>query len=171
MDSAAAEINELLALRHRHAASTEDDFLVQNRKNLIDTQLAAFARLTFLVQWIAASALFVSSLGVFAVTWIGIRNRTREIGARRAIGATRSDILIQFFAEGTHGASIGGVTGIAVGNIALHAIDARLSQPFLFSTTASLVEVTLSMIIYSTFTFISSLRAIRIQPLVALRAE
>ena len=50
MDSAAAEINELLAFRHRHAASAEDDFLVKNRKSLIDTQLAAFARLTFLVQ-------------------------------------------------------------------------------------------------------------------------
>lgn len=171
MDSIAEEINQLLAVRHRHAASAETDFLVQNRKSLIDTQLAAFARLTFLVQWIAASALFVSSLGVFAVTWIGIRNRTREIGTRRAIGATRSDILIQFFAEGTLGALIGGVTGIVVGNIALRAIDARLSQPFLFSGNPSLFEVMVSMIIYSTFTFISSLRAIRIQPLVALHGD
>lgn len=171
MDSGAVEIHQLLAVRHRHTASAEDDFLVQNRKSLIDTQLAAFARLTFLVQWVAASALFVSSLGVFAVTWIGIGNRTREIGTRRAIGATRSDILIQFFAEGTLGALLGGAAGIVVGYIALRAIDARLHQPFLFSTTASLVEVLASMMLYSTFTFISSLRAIRVQPLVALRAE
>lgn len=171
MDSAAGEINELLAVRHKHAASAEDDYLVQNRKSLIDTQLAAFGRLTFLVQWIAASTLFVSSLGVFAITWIGIRNRTREIGTRRAIGATRSDVLIQFFAEGTLGALTGGATGIVVGNIALRALDARLSQPFLFSTTASLFEVLASTMLYSTFTFVSSLRAIRIQPLVALRAE
>jgi len=171
MDTAAAEVSDLLALRHRHTAFAGNDFLVQNRKSLIDTQLSAFARLTFLVQWIAASAFFVSSLGVFAVTWIGIRNRTREIGTRRAIGATRSDILIQFFAEETLGALVGGVGGIVVGNIALHVVDARLSQPFLFSATESFVEVMLSMIIYSTFTFISSLRAIHIQPLVALRAE
>jgi putative ABC transport system permease protein len=171
MDSSAAEINQLLATRHRHATSAQDDFLVQNRKSLIDTQLAAFARLAFLVRWIAASALFVSSLGVFAVTWIGIRNRTREIGTRRAIGAARSDILLQFFAEGTLGALIGGVSGIVLGNLALRVIDARLNQPFLFSTRASLVEVLASMLLYSTFTFISSLRAVRIQPLVALRAE
>jgi putative ABC transport system permease protein len=167
----AAEIDQVLAARHRHTASAETDFLVQNRKSLIDTQLAAFARLTFLVKWIAASALLVSSLGVFAVTWIGIRNRTREIGTRRAIGATRSDILLQFFAEGTLGAVLGGAAGIVAGNIALRAIGARLSQPFVFSTTASLFEVLASVTLYSTFTFISSLRAIRIQPLVALRAE
>jgi putative ABC transport system permease protein len=171
MDSSAAEINQILSVRHRHAAPAEDDFLVQNRKSLIDTQLAAFERLSFLVQWIAASALFVSSLGIFAITWIGIRNRTREIGTRRAIGATRSDILIQFFAEGTLGAMFGGIAGIVVGNIVLRAIDARLSQPFVFSTTVSFSEVLASITLYSAFTFISSLRAIRIQPLVALRAE
>jgi putative ABC transport system permease protein len=171
MDSSAAGINQLLEVRHRHRVSGEDDFLVQNRKSLIDTQLSAFARLTFLVRWIAASALVVSSLGVFAVTWIGIRNRTREVGTRRAIGATRSDILVQFFAEGILGALIGGALGIVIGQIALRAIDARLSQPFIFSTPVALGEVLASMTLYSAFTLISSLRAIRIQPLVALRAE
>jgi putative ABC transport system permease protein len=171
MDSGAAEIDQVLAARHRHAPSAEADFLVQNRKSLIDTQLSAFARLTFLVKWIAASALLVSSLGVFAVTWIGIRNRTREIGTRRAIGATRSDILLQFFAEGTLGAVLGGTAGIVAGNIAGRAIGARLSQPFVFSTTASLFEVLASITLFSSFTLISSLRATRIQPLVALRAE
>jgi putative ABC transport system permease protein len=171
MDNSAAKINQLLESRHRPTSSGENDFLVQNRKSLLDTQLSAFARLTFLVRWIASSALVVSSLGVFAITWIGIRNRTREIGTRRAIGATRSDILIQFFAEGTLGALIGGATGILVGNLALRTIDSRLNQPLVFSETAALGEVLASVMLYSTFTFISSLRAIRIQPLVALRAE
>jgi ABC-type antimicrobial peptide transport system permease subunit len=79
--------------------------------------------------------------------------------------------LLQFFAEGTLGAMIGGVTGIVVGSFALRAIDARLSQPFMFSTTKCLVEVLASMTLYATFTLISSLRAIRIQPIVALRGE
>jgi len=157
--------------QNRHAAFAEDDFLVQNRKSLIDTQLAAFARLTFLVKWIAASALFVSSLGVFALTWIGIRNRTREIGTRRAIGATQFDIAIQFFAEGILGAMIGGALGIALGFIALCTIDARLSQPFVFSLRSALGEVNAAMMIYCVFTLISSLRAIRVQPIVALHAE
>ena len=128
-------------------------------------------RLTFLVRWIAGSALVVSFLGVFAVTWIGIRNRTHEIGTRRAIGGTRVDILLQFFAEGTIGALIGCGSGMALGYFALRVLGARLSQPLIFSTSAAIVEVFSSVALYSTFIFISSLRAIRIEPLVALRSE
>jgi putative ABC transport system permease protein len=113
----------------------------------------------------------VSSLGVFAVTWIGIRNRTREIGTRRALGAKRVDILLQFFSEGTMGALIGCGTGMGTGYLALCVVAAQLRQPLIFSTSAAGLEVLLSVALYSTFTLMSSLGAIRIAPLVALRAE
>ena len=172
MDSAADQIHQLVGRRHHyHGALFEDDFIVQNRKSLIDTQLSAFSRLTFLVRWIALSALVVSSLGVFAVTWISIRNRTREVGTCRAIGATRRDILVQFFAEGSLGAFVGGSAGIAFAYAALRFIDGRVQQPFLFSATDAFLEAFTSIALYSAFTLISSLRAIRIQPLVALRTE
>jgi putative ABC transport system permease protein len=171
MDSIANQIHQILEGRHRRAASSDDDFLVQNRKSLIDTQLSAFSRLTFLVRWIAFSALVVSSLGLFAVTWIGIRNRTREVGTRRAIGATQRDILVQFFAEGSLGALVGCSAGVVVAYVALQLIDARVSQPFVFSATDALLKTFTSVALYSAFALISSLRAIRIQPLVALRTE
>jgi putative ABC transport system permease protein len=171
MESATDQIHQLVGRRHHHGASFEDDFLVQNRKSLIDTQLSAFSRLTFLVRWIAVSALVVSSLGVFAVTWIGIRNRTREVGTCRAIGATRRDILVQFFSEGSLGALVGGSAGVAFAYAVLRFIDGRVQQPFLFSATDAFLEAFTSIALYSAFTLISSLRAIRIQPLVALRTE
>ena len=171
MDSTADQIHQILERRHRRPASSDDDFLVQNRKSLIDTQLSAFSRLTFLVRWIALSALVVSSLGLFAVTWIGIRNRTREVGTRRAVGATRRDILVQFFAEGSLGALVGCSAGVAIAYIALRFIDGRVPQPFLFSATDAFLEALASIALYSAFALISSLRAIRIQPLVALRTE
>jgi len=171
MDNATKQIRRLLEERHRHLASAGDDFVLQNRKSLLETQLSAFARLTFLVRWIAGSALVVSSLGVFAVTWIGIRNRTREVGTRRALGATRADILLQFFSEGMLGALMGCGTGMGTGYLVLRSVDARLSQPLMLSTSAAGLEVFVSVAVYSTFTLISSLRAIRIEPLVALRAE
>ncbi len=123
------------------------------------------------MRWIALSALVVSSLGLFAVTWIGIRNRTREVGTRRAVGATRRDILVQFFAEGSLGALVGCSAGVAIAYIALRFIDGRVPQPFLFSATDAFLEALASIALYSAFALISSLRAIRIQPLVALRTE
>ncbi|HEY0797379.1 MAG TPA: ABC transporter permease [Acidisarcina sp.] len=151
--------------------SRNRDFQIQNRKSLIETQLASFGRLTFLVNWVALSALAVSSLGVFAITWIGIKNRTREIGTRRAIGARIADILVQFFAEGMIGACTGCALGAALSYIALRIIDERIGQPFLFSNSAALWEVAVSLTLYSTFTLISSIRAIRVRPLEALRSE
>jgi len=171
MDDATEQIRQLVGERHRHIALVGDDFVLQNRKSLLDTQLSAFGRLTFLVRWIAGSGLVVSSFGVFAVTWIGIRNRTREVGTRRALGATRLDILLQFFSEGTLGALIGCGTGMATGYLVLRAIAARLNQPLMFSMAAAGLELFLSVALYSTFTLTSSFRAIRIEPLVALRAE
>ena len=93
------------------------------------------------------------------------------MGTRRAIGATRKDILLQFFAEGTLGAAVGCSAGVAVAYIALRSIDARIQQPFLFSATAVSREAFASITLYSAFTLISSFRAIRIQPLVALSTE
>jgi ABC-type antimicrobial peptide transport system permease subunit len=170
-NDATDQIRELLGERHRHVALSGDDFVVQNRKSLLDAQLSAFARLTFLVRWIAGSAILVSSLGVFAVTWIGIRNRTREIGTRRALGAKRIDILLQFFSEGTMGALIGCSTGMGTGYLLLRILAARLSQPLIVFTSVTLGEFFVSVALYSMLTLISSLRVIRIKPLVALRAE
>jgi putative ABC transport system permease protein len=171
MDYDADLIYQLVAKRHRRRASSDDDFLVQNRKSLIDTQLSAFSRLTFLVGWIAASALAVSSLGVFAVTWIGIRNRTREVGTRRAIGATRIDILVQFFTEGVLGPIFGCLSAIPIAYLALSLVDARVMQPLIFSPGAAFAEALGSITLYAAFALLSSLRAIQIQPMVALRSE
>ncbi|MEO8727444.1 MAG: ABC transporter permease [Acidobacteriaceae bacterium] len=171
MDAAATQLTALLELRHRRLTQGAPDFQVQSRKALIDAQFASFARLTFLLRWIALSALEVSSLGLFAVTWIGAKNRSREIGMRRAIGATRRDILLQFFTEGMAGGLLGVVLGSVLGNIALRMIDARTHQPFVFSLEAALAEALLLVLLYALFTLGASLRSIRVQPLVALRAE
>ncbi|WP_263355049.1 ABC transporter permease [Acidicapsa acidisoli] len=171
MDAAATQITEVMEQRHRRLASGEPDYQIQNRKSLIDTQLASFARLTFLIRWVASSALAVSMLGVFAVTWIGVRNRTREVGTRRALGATRADILFQFFAEGSFGAVLGCSAGVASGYLALRYLDLRAGQPFLLSTTDALLEAAVSMAFFAMFTLASAIRGIRIEPVRALRTE
>jgi putative ABC transport system permease protein len=170
MESAVERIHNVLRERHRRVASNGEDFLLQNRKSLLETQLASFARFTFLVRWIAVSALVVSSLGILSLTWMGLRDRTREIGTRRAIGATRFDILIQFFIEGTIGVLFGSGSGMVIAYLVL-IIDRRLDLPLLFSAPQAFGEVLSAFSIYSVFTLLSSLRAIKVQPMLALQSE
>ncbi len=170
MENAASEIAGILERQHRFLSATGPDFEVQNQKALLDTQLAAFRRLTFFLRWIAASTLTVASLGIFGVAWIGVGQRTREIGTRRAIGATRPDVLIQFFVEGIAGPVLGCGAGVVTAWLALRAIDARARQPFLFSGPTIAGAATVSLLLYAALTLLCCLRAIRVGPSVALRA-
>lgn len=171
MDEVERELTVQLEQRHKRSPPRQADFQVQNQQRLLDTQLAAFQRLTFYVRWIAFSMLAVSALGVLATTWIAVRNRTREIGIRRAIGATRTDILMQFFAEGMMGSFTGCAAGLVAGYFILLIVAERAGQPFLFSIPAALAEGFASMALYAGFTAISSLRAIFIDPTSAFRVE
>ena len=140
-------------------------------KSPIDTQLSAFARLTFLVCWIAVSALVVSSLGVFAVTWIGSRNHRRDwYSPSNWSNADRHSHAILLRSELSAPWS-------AV------AAESRLLTPLCVSSThwsnsrscfrrpLPPSETVASIMLYSGFALLSSLRAVGIQPLVALRTE
>jgi putative ABC transport system permease protein len=171
MDEAAAQTGEILERRHRFISVTGRDFQVRNQKALLETQLAAFARLSFFLRWIAVSTLTVASLGIFGVAWIGVGQRVREIGTRRAIGATALDVLVQFFAEGMTGSAIGCAVGIAAAWFLLRVIDARADQPFLFSAELVAGPAAVSLALYGVATLLCCFRAIRVDPSVALRAE
>jgi putative ABC transport system permease protein len=171
MDVTAARIAQVLELRHRFLSVTGPDFEVQNQKALLDTQLEAFRRLTFLLRWIAASTLAVASLGILGVAWIGVGQRVREIGTRRAIGATATDVLTQFFTEGIAGPLLGCGAGIGAAWLVLRAIDARVRQPFLFSVQTVLSAAALSLLLYAGSTLLCCFGAMRVEPSVALKTE
>ena len=111
MAQAETAITQLLRKRHRSSAARPDDFQVQSQRELIETQMAAADRLQFLVSWIGFSAIAVSGLGILAIAWIAVRDRTREIGTRRALGATANDVFFQFAFE----ACVLAITGIVIG--------------------------------------------------------
>ena len=87
MEQAEKEITSLLRVRHRISEFRPADFQVQSQRELIDTQMAAADRLQFLVRWIGFSALIVAGLGILSIAWVAVRDRTNEIGTRRALGA------------------------------------------------------------------------------------
>jgi putative ABC transport system permease protein len=171
MDASARMIGGILRARHRTMAGQRDDFQVQNQKELVDTQLASSARLVFFVRWIGVSGLMVSGLGILAIAWITVRDRTTEIGTRRALGATASDVFFQFVFEASVLAAIGAVSGLWIGRVASAVIAARANLPFVFERTPAMMALATALFLNLLFSAWPAFRAARLDPIKALNYE
>ena len=171
MDHAAAAVSDLLNLRHRMSLTRPGDFQVQNQKELVDTQLASSARLAFFVRWVGWSGLLVSGLGVLAMAWIAVRDRTTEIGTRRALGATRADVFRQFVFEASVLAMLGSVAGLCLGWLGTEAVAARALLPFVFDRGTATLAIGSSLVVNAAFSTWPAYRAARLDPVVALKHE
>lgn len=126
----------------------------------------------FLVMIILASvALLVGGIGVMAIMMVSVTARTREIGIRKALGATQRDILIQFLIEAATLTGIGGVigiiVGIAAGQLATFAMDVKAETPVSLTIVAVVVSVAIGLI----FGVVPARRAAKLDPIEALRYE
>jgi putative ABC transport system permease protein len=171
MDVSARAITEVLHVRHRTSGTQRDDFQVLNQKELVDTQLASAARLAFFIRWIGVSGLIVSGLGVLAIAWITVRDRTTEIGTRRALGATASDVFFQFTFEASVLAVLGSGTGFWLAGVASHLAAARAHLPFVFERPAALVALATGLVLNLVFAAWPASRAARLDPIQALKHE
>jgi putative ABC transport system permease protein len=171
MDDAAENIRALLHQSHRIRPSQADDFQLQNQKTLLDTQAVASARLAFFLRWIGGSALAVSGLGILGITWIAVKERTREIGTRRALGATARDVFLQFLFEGVALALLGGLTGLSLSWPVSLLISKWVQLPFVFERVAAMVALTAATFLNLAFSVISSSRAAGLNPSEAIRYE
>jgi putative ABC transport system permease protein len=165
------DVRELLRQRQRLAEGRPDTFTIQNQTTLLKTEQETAQSMTLLIGSVAGIALLVGGVGILAVMLISVRERTREIALRRAVGARRRDVQIQFLLEAALLAGTGGSLGVLVGlmatraSAALGAWDTVLSWPsaglgFAFSVTVGLV-----------FGLYPALSAARLEPIAALRAE
>jgi putative ABC transport system permease protein len=170
LDRAEMEIQDLLRERHR-LRGKRDDFTIQNQATLIAAERETLRDMTLLIGSVAAISLVVGSVGILAVMLLSVRERTREIGLRRALGARCRDIQFQFLMESTMLASAGGIIGVmgGIGIVYLMPLlgywEASLSWPIIvgtlfFSTTVGII-----------FGYYPAVRAARLEPVVALRAE
>lgn len=171
MDAAAEKSRSLLRQFHHLQLSQPDDFQIQNQKSLIDTQTDAAQRLGFFLRWIGASALAVSGLGIVAITWIAVKERTREIGTRRALGATGADIFLQLICETLALALAGGLLGIIFSWPTSRWISDSVQLPFVFDRESALFAFLASATLNLVFSILPSRKAASISPLEALRFE
>jgi len=126
MDQAEAEIRAILRQTHHLRRGRPDDFTIQNQASVLEAQRQSSQTFTLLTTTIAAVSLIVGGIGILAVMLISIRERTKEIGIRRAVGARKSDILIQFLSEALLLSITGGIIGIISG-ISLSAVIAAFA--------------------------------------------
>jgi|JRYD01.1.fsa_nt_gb putative ABC transport system permease protein len=171
LPGAAREVTALLRERHRTGSFRPDDFSVLNQQALGDTRLAASERLGFFVRWIGLSALLVAGVGVLAMAWITVRDRTREIGTRRALGATAADVFRQFAFEAMVLAVAGAACGLVLGWGASLLIAARAGLPFVFDAGNAALAFVAAIVINLAFVSWPARRAARLDPIEALRDQ
>ena len=111
---AAEEISHILRTRHRTEIGA-DDFTILTQQDFLDTVRTITGVLTIFLGGIAAISLLVGGIGIMNIMLVSVTERTREIGLRKALGARRADILIQFLTESSVLSMIGGLIGIALG--------------------------------------------------------
>ncbi len=170
MDQAAAAIADLLRERHRLPPGAADDFTLQSQTSLLAAQAAVSSTFTALLGSIGGVSLLVGGVGILAIMLISVRERTREIGIRRALGARRKDILLQLLIETSLLSVSGGLLGVLAGIAAGKVVSLTTGWPMLIPWAAALVAVVFSTLLGLGFGVYPARRAAALDPLVALRA-
>ena len=170
LDSAEAEIRELLRERHR-LRDKPDDFTIQNQATLLETERETSRSMTLLIGSVAGISLLVGGVGILAVMLISVRERTREIGLRRAVGAMRRDIRNQFLFESGLLAGTGGLAGVLIGAGGAWAASVFGYWDAVISWPAAFVAFGFSAALGVIFGLYPALRAARLEPTEALRSE
>lgn len=171
LESAQFQVTNVLRLRHHIRPPQEDDFRVTNQVDIIKTFTSIMGSLTLMVGAIAGISLVVGGIGIANIMLVSVMERTREIGLRKAVGATSGAILNQFLMEAIVISSIGGAIGIGLG-IALAFTAATLFNfPFVVPLWSVVVGFGLSLIVGVLAGGIPARNAAKLDPILALHGE
>jgi len=170
MGQAEREIAQVLRRRHR-LRGRPDDFTIQNQAALLAAERETTGSMTALIVSVAGVSVLVGNVGVLAVMLMSVRERTREIGLRRALGALRRDIRNQFLFESALLAGAGGLAGVIAGVAAALIASGLHVRPMVVSWPAAALAFGTSLAVGVFFGLYPAIRAARLEPIEALRAE
>jgi putative ABC transport system permease protein len=171
MDATKTELTALLRDRHELAAGADDDFNVFDQTQLLEAASSISGTLTLLLGGIASISLVVGGIGIMNIMLVSVRERTREIGIRKAVGARKRDILAQFLVEALTLSLLGGLIGIVVG-LSVSALIGRIAGwGFAFSPSTIAAAVLFSLAVGVVFGVWPARQAARLDPISALRYE
>ncbi|MFO5526430.1 MAG: ABC transporter permease [Cuspidothrix sp.] len=165
----AAEFQITNLLRRRHKIVREDDFTIQTQKNLLEISNTITGALTTMLAAIASISLFVGGIGIMNIMLVSVTERTQEIGLRKAIGATQTDILLQFIIEAVILSVAGGLIGITIGGGTIILVGIFTPLESTISLSAVVLAASVSGGIGLFFGVVPARRAAKLDPMVALR--
>ena len=169
--TAVDQITDLLRQRHRIKPGDNDDFFIRTQLEIASAAEATSKVMTLLLASVAAVSLLVGGIGIMNIMLVSVTERTREIGIRRAIGARRRDILLQFLFESAFLSLAGGALGVALGALAARAVSQLAHWPTMVNPGAVLLAFGFASMVGVFFGFYPARRAAGLDPVDALRYE
>jgi putative ABC transport system permease protein len=171
IQAAQEEASALLRQQHHLQPSEDDDFSIRNMQEIFSAQEASSRIMSFMLAAVASVSLLVGGIGIMNIMLVSVRERTREIGLRQAVGAKTRDILTQFLVEAVTLSVLGGLIGIMLG-VAASAIISRLAGwATVVGSGAVLLAVLFSVLVGITFGYYPARKAAYLDPIEALRYE
>ena len=171
MDLAYGEIDRILRREHRIRPGEDVDFRIRNSSDLVETFNATAQTFTLLLAGIAGISLLVGGIGIMNIMLVSVTERTREIGVRKALGATRKAILFQFLIEALVLCVMGGILGVGAGFLGAEVLTRTQGWDTAVSPNVVLAAVLFSAVIGLFFGIWPAQRAAKLDPIDALRYE
>jgi putative ABC transport system permease protein len=172
LDRAEAELTAILRASHGLTSSQNDDFMIQNQTQMVETVQETTETFTVLLGSIAAISLLVGGIGVMNIMLVSVTERTREIGIRKAVGAKRRDIMTQFLVEAIVLTLLGGLVGVLAGYGGAQVVAPLMGSTRALVTPDSVImALSVSIAVGLFFGLYPASRAAALHPIDALRYE
>jgi putative ABC transport system permease protein len=171
IDTVKNDLTTLLRERRHVAEGSDDNFNVQDTRQIADALSGTTQVMTTLLGAVASVSLLVGGIGIMNIMLVSVTERTREIGIRLAIGALEREVLMQFLIEAVVLAALGGLVGIILATAASIVLSQVMGVPYSFNTSINLLSFVFSAGIGILFGYMPAKRAARLDPIDALRHE
>ena len=170
-ENAVNEVKKILERTHNIATDQENNFNVFSQQELISTFSSTSEMLTVLLVAIASISLIVGGIGIMNIMYVSVKERTKEIGLRMAIGAKGKDILAQFLIESVLISITGGVVGVVLGLLATYVVNTFIGWPVSITFYSIVISFLVCTITGVFFGWYPARKAAELEPITALRYE